>query len=140
MGNIFFYKNKIGIMYDTLKSLDVNLARNRCKIDNFGCINASVRCIYGSFFQYDCIFGSGFSFWQKKHLSVFLPVVGTPFTHWIFFDLIVIFTHRLDTNIFTMKKWFSYHTQVNTRVPGIRQWTINYPPTPICDLLAFGEC
>ena len=45
-----------------------------------------------------------FHFDKKTHLAVFLPVVGTPFTHWIFFDLIVIFTHRLDTNIFTMKK------------------------------------
>ena len=33
---------------DTLKSLDVNLARNRFIIDNFGCINASVRCIFFS--------------------------------------------------------------------------------------------
>ena len=48
MGYIFFYKNKIGIMYDTLKSLDVNLARNRCIIDNFGCIDASVSCIFVS--------------------------------------------------------------------------------------------
>ena len=33
---------------DTLKSLDVNLARNRYIIDNFGCINASVRYIFDS--------------------------------------------------------------------------------------------
>ena len=51
------------------KSLDVKLARNRCKIDNFD-----------GYLRYDCIFGRVFLHLTKKHPDVFLPVAGTPCT------------------------------------------------------------
>ena len=46
-----------------------------------GCKNASVGCIYGSEFLYDCIIGRGLYILTNIHPDVFLPVVKMPCTH-----------------------------------------------------------
>ncbi len=63
-----------------LKNLGVNLALNGCVFDNIGCKNASVGCIYGSTFLYDCIIGRGLYTLTNIHPDVFLPVVKMPCT------------------------------------------------------------
>ncbi len=45
-----------------------------------GCKNASVGCIYGSKFVYDCIIGRGLYTLTNIHPDVFLPVVKMPCT------------------------------------------------------------
>ena len=55
-----------------------NLASNGCVFDNIGlflpdsgCKNASVGCIYGSEFLYDCIIGRGLYTLTNIHPDVF---------------------------------------------------------------------
>ena len=113
----------------------MKLARNRCIIDNFGCLNACVRCI---FVRVPTIYGKLLSnlhpdkqFWQKyiHCISASCRNGNVPYSHhiWVYFPQIMNEKRKLDLiikfyfyyqrkDVYNTMRWI---TILNQEVPQI---------------------